>query len=185
LDTQKQHDKTLLNDPHGWFHRLFINEALLSSLLILCFIGVAYTNVASVRSYNYWLWMVPVFALAAIISEWSRHKGHNISGYRFIWQQALHWGAVFLAIKSIFLLNQIGRFNNDVTALSIMIILSLSTTIAGIYIGWRFLVLGLFISVATYFIAYLEVYIWVLIPIAICIIIVGIAFAWWEFRKLS
>jgi len=184
LDTQKQHDKTLLHDPRGWFHRIFVSEALLSSLLVLCFIGVAYTNVASVRSYHYWLWMIPVFALAAIISEWSRYKRHEISGYRFIRQQVLHWAAVFLAIKSIFLLNQIGRFNNDVTALSLMIMLSLSTIIAGIYIGWRFLILGLFISLATFLIAYLEVYIWVLIPIAIGIVIVGITVAWWEFRKL-
>jgi len=184
LDTQKQHDKTLLNDTHGWFHRIFVNEAILTSLLILCFIGVAYTNFASVRSYHYWLWMIPVFAVAAITSEWSRYKRHEIKGYRFIRQQILHWLAVFLAIKSIFLLNQMGRFNNDVTALSLMITFSLSTFIAGIYIGWRFLVLGLFISLATLLIAYLEVYIWVLIPIAIGIVIVAISVAWWEFRKL-
>jgi len=183
LDIKKRKDKTLLHDPHGWFHRLFLNEALLSLLLILCFIGVAYTNVASVRSYHYWLWMIPVFAFAAIISEWSRYRRHEISGYRFIHQQILHWTAVFLAIKSIFLLNQIGRLNNDVTALSLMITLSLSTFIAGVYIGWRFIVLGLFISLATLLIAYMEVYIWILIPLAIGIVIVGIVVAWWGFRK--
>ncbi|RUM92611.1 MAG: hypothetical protein DSZ28_09425 [Thiothrix sp.] len=183
MDIKKRKNKKLLHDPHGWFHRLFLNEALLSVLLILCFIGVAYTNVASVRSYHYWLWMIPVFAFSAIISEWSHYKRHEISGYRFIRQQILHWIAVFLAIKSIFLLNQIGRFNNDVTALSLMITLSLSTFIAGVYIGWRFIVLGLFISLATLLIAYMEVYIWVLIPVAIGIVIVGIVVAWWEFRK--
>ncbi len=54
-----------LTDPHGWFHRIFIREAILSSLLILCFIGVAYTNFASSQSYTYWLWMIPVFGIVA------------------------------------------------------------------------------------------------------------------------
>ena len=182
--TEQTENISTLKNPHGWFHRIFINEAILSSLLILCFIGVAYTNFASVRSYHYWLWMIPIFAIAAIISEWSRYKRHKIDGYHFIRQQVLHWAAVFLAIKIIFMLNELGRFNNDVTALSLMITLSLSTFIAGIYIGWRFLVLGLFISLATLLIAYMETYVWVLIPIAIGIVIIGVAIAWWEFKKL-
>ncbi len=183
-NADKSKDISKLNNRHGWFHRIFVNEAILSSLLILCFIGVAYTNFASVRSYHYWLWMIPVFAIASIISEWSRYKRHTIDGYHFIRQQVLHWSAVFLAIKVIFMLNELGRFNNDVTSLSVMITLALSTFIAGIYIGWRFLVLGLFISLATLLIAYLETYVWVLIPIAVGIVLTGVAITWWEFKKL-
>ena len=172
------------HDPKGWFHRIFINEAILSSLVILCFVGVAYTNFASQSSYHYWLWMIPVFAVAAIISEWSRYKRHDIEGYQFVRQQILHWGAVFIAVKTVFLLNQIGRLNNDATALSLMTVIALSTFLAGVYIGWRFLVLGLFITLATLIVAYLEAYIWVLIPVAIGIVALGILVAWWEFRKL-
>ena len=171
-------------DPKSWFHHIFVNEAILSSLVILCFIGVAYTNFASQSSYRYWLWMIPVFAVAAIISEWSRYKRHEIGGYQFIRQQILHWGAVFIAIKTVFLLNQVGRLDNDGTALCLMTVISLSTFLAGVYIGWRFLVLGLFITLATLIVAYLEAYIWVLIPVAIGIVALGILVAWWEFRKL-
>lgn len=173
-----------LHDPQGWFHRIFIREAILSLLLIFCFIGVAYTNFASVRSYTYWQWMIPVFAIAAIISEWSRYKQHDIDGYHFFRQQLLHWGAVFVAIKTIFLLHSIGRYDNDATALTLMVTMSLSTFIAGVYIGWRFLVLGLFITLATLLVAYLEAYIWVLIPVAIGIVIIGVVVAIWEFKKL-
>ncbi len=176
--------QSILHNPKGWFHRIFISEAILSSLLILCFVGVAYTNFASSGSYRYWLWMIPVFALAAIISEWSRYKKHEIDGYHFIRQQILHWGAVFIAVKTVFLLNQVGRFDNDATALALMTVISLSTFLAGVYIGWRFLMLGLFITLATLLVAYLEAYIWVLIPVAIGIVAVGILVAWWEFRKL-
>lgn len=184
MDKQEPTTVSILHHPGGWFHRIFVNEAILASLLILCFIGVAYTNFASARSYHFWLWTIPVFAVAAIISEWSRYKRDEIDGYAFIRQQVLHWSAVFITIKIIFLLNQVGRYNNDTTALTLMITLSLSTYIAGVYIGWRFIVLGLFMSLATLLVAYLEAYMWVLIPVAIGIVLTGLAVAVWEFRKL-
>jgi len=183
-NTEKNH-KPILDDPRGWFHRIFINEAILSLLLVLCFIGVAYTNALPLKSYHYWLWIIPVFAIAAIISEWSRYKRHEIDGYHFIRQQILHWGAVLIAVKSIFMLYHIGRYNTDTTALTLMIIMALSTILAGIYIGWRFIVLGLFISFATLVFGYMEAYVWILVPVAVGIIIFAIGIALWEYRKLK
>ncbi len=176
---------SLLRDPHGWFHRIFISEALLSLLLVLCFIGVAYTNFASRASYRYWLWMIPVFAVAAIVSEWSRYQRGEIDGYHFLRQQVLHWGATWLAIRVIFILHEVGRLNNDATALGVMTVMALATFLAGVYIGWRFLVLGLFIALATVFAAYLEAWIWVLIPIALLIVATGLTIAWREFSRLN
>ncbi|WP_456417454.1 hypothetical protein [Thiolapillus sp.] len=183
MDDKHTGTASVFHDPHGWFHRIFINEAILSLLLVLCFIGVAYTNFASVRSYHYWLWVIPVFAVAAIVSEWSRYKRNEIDGYAFVRQQILHWAAVFIAIKTIFLLNQIGRFDNDATALSLLMVLSLSTFMAGVYIGWRFVVLGLFMSLATLLVAYMEAYMWVLIPLAAGIVLLAFSIAWIRFRR--
>lgn len=175
---------TWLNNPHGWFHRVFINEAILISLVFFCLIGLAYTNFASAQSYHYWLWMIPVFAIAAIISEWSRYTRHEISGKQFIRQQILHWGAVYIAIRTVFLLHEIGRLNNDATALTLMTVIALSVFLAGVYIGWRFLLLGVFITLATLVVAYMEAYMWVLLPTATGIVAIGVAVAWWQFRKL-
>jgi len=41
--------------PEGWFHHLVVSEAVLSLLLALSFVGVAYTDIAGVRSLNFWL----------------------------------------------------------------------------------------------------------------------------------
>ncbi len=178
-------EPTLLHHPDGWFHRIFISEAILSLLLILCFIGIAYTDVVGVLSVNFWLWMIPVFAIAAITLEWSRYIKGEISGFRFIRQQILHWTAVYIAVKVIFILLQLGRLPNNATAYVLMMVMSLSTFLAGIYIGWRFLVLGVFIALATVIAAYLETYVWVLIPAVILIIFIGIYIGWREFKSLS
>ncbi len=175
---------SIFHHPHGWFHRLILSEAVLSLLLVLCFIGIAYTDVVGVGSINFWLWMIPVFAFAAIILEWSRYIKGEIDGFHFIRQQLLHWTAVFIAIKVIFVLLQLGRLPTNATAFILMTIMSLSTFIAGIYIGWRFLVLGAFIALATILAAYLETYVWVLIPIAIAIIVIAVLIGWREFKTL-
>jgi len=184
MDNSKQ-NISLFNNPKGWFHQFFISEAILSVLLVLCFIGIAYTDVSGVRSLNYWLWMVPVFALAAIIMEWSHAVRKGKQGYDYIWQQALHWFAVFIALKVVFVLLHLGRLPNDGASFVLMTIMSLSTFIAGVYINWRFLLLGIFIALATIFAAYLEVYVWVLIPIALVIITIGFFIGRRELRVLK
>ena len=183
---KKSHDvPSIFHHPDVWFHRLIVSEAVLGLLLLLSFVGVAYTDIVGVRSINFWLWMIPVFAFAAIVLEWSRYVRGEIDGFHFIRQQLLHWTAVFIAIKLVFILINIGRLPNNAASYVLMTIMSLSTFLAGIYTGWRFIVLGLFIALATILAAYLEAYVWVLIPVAVTIIAVALYFAWREFKKLS
>ncbi len=177
--------ESFLHRHDSWFHRVFISEAILSLLLALSFVGVAYTDVAGIRSMDYWLWMIPLFAIASIVLEWSRYKQGKIDGLQFIRQQVLHWIAVYIAIKMIFILLNIGRLPSNATAFVLMTIMSLSTFLAGIYTGWRFIILGLFIALATILAAYLEAYVWILIPIAVSIILLGLFIGWREFKALS
>lgn len=184
MKSEKQ-KPSIFHHPNGWFHRLFISEAVLGLLLAVSFIGVAYTDIEGVRSLNFWLWTIPIYAIAAIVLEWSRYIRGEIDGFHFIRQQLLHWTAVFIAIKLVFILLNIGRLPSNAASYVLMTIMSLSTFLAGIYIGWRFIVLGLFIALATIFAAYLEAYVWVLIPLAIAIILIGLYIAWHEFKTLS
>jgi len=184
MDNSKQ-NLGLFNNPKGWFHQLFINEAILGLLLVFCFIGIAYTDISGVQSLRYWLWMVPGFALAAIIMEWSHSVRKDRQDYHFIWQQALHWFAVYIALKVVFVLLHLGRLPNDGASFVLMTIMSLATFLAGVYINWRFLLLGIFIALATIFAAYLEAYVWVLIPIALAIIGIGFLIGRREFRALK
>lgn len=178
-------DQSTSKHSVGWFHRLLLSEAVLSLLLVFSFIGVAYTDIAGVNSLHYWLWMIPVFAIAAIVLEWSRYMKGEIDGLHFIRQQLLHWTAVYMAIKLIFILLAIGRLPSNAAAFVLMTVMSLSTFLAGIYIGWRFIVLGIFIALATILAAYFEAYVWVLIPIALLIIAAGLYFSWREFKTLK
>jgi len=185
-DTKKT-DKTItfFNDPSGWLHQFFISEAILSLLLVLCFIGIAYTDVSGGNSMRFWLWMVPVFAVAAITLEWSRYIREDIDGFSFIWHQFLHWLAVFIALKVTFILLELGRLSNDGASFVLMTIMSLATFLAGIYINWRFIVLGIFIALATVIAAYLEAYVWLLIPIVLAFIAIIFLIRHFKFRSYT
>ena len=168
-----------------WLRRILLKEAVLSSLLIFCFIGIAYTNFGSTDSMNYWLWMIPVFAFAAILTEWTRYRQGKITGWQFTYQQALHWGAVFLAFKVVFILLSLGRLPNAGAAFMLMMLMSLASFLAGIYIGWQFILLGAFIALATVLAAYVETFVWILIPITLILIAIIIAWGIHEFRQLA
>ncbi len=185
-DTHKNTNAVnFFNNPSGWLHQFFISEAILSLLLVLCFIGIAYTDISGDSSMRFWLWMVPVFAIAAITLEWSRYIREDIDGFKFIWHQFLHWLAVFIALKVTFILLELGRLSNDGASFVLMTIMSLATFLAGIYINWRFIVLGVFIALATVIAAYLEAYVWLLIPILLALIAIIFFIRHLKFRSYT
>jgi len=104
------------------------------------------------------------------VLEWFHYVCGEIDGLYFIQHRLLHGEAVFIATKLVFILLQIGRLLSNTASYVLMTIVSLSTFLAGIHISGRFIVLGIFIALATVFAAYLEVW----VPIAIDIILIGL-----------
>lgn len=134
---------------------------------------------------HFWLWMVPVFAVAAIVMEWSRVAQKEEKTYAYIWQQIIHWLAVFIALKIVFILLDLGRLPNDGASFMILTIMSLAAFLVGVYTNWRFLLLGIFIALATIFAAYLAAYMWVLAPVALAIVAIGVFIGRREFHALT
>ena len=151
--------------------RLFgIYEIILSVLILLSIIGIGITDFSPEDSHRYWFAMVPVFAGACLILEWSRARGKGQKWTTIVRTQLLLWLGLLLAVRLTYLLLQTGRLDNENTGLVILLLLALTTFFAGIHLGWRLFIVGIFLGVALIGAAYLEEFVWMFLIIAIVVV---------------
>lgn len=141
-------------------------------LLGCSFVGVAITNISPARSHTYWMAMVPVFFIASLITEWPHVRSGKSPWKMVLWNHSLQWLALLVAAQMVFVIQQIGRLNNETTGLILLLLFALSTFVAGIRMGWVFRLAGLFLAAGLLVLAYFERYLWVLILVAIIILVI-------------
>ena len=106
-------------------------------MLILALFGVAYTSFSKTPMTMYWIALAPFIGVICVVTRW-RDAENREQRLRLIWTQALHWGAVLLAMHLMFLADVSRMMNADGSALAALTVLALGTFTAGVHIGaWR------------------------------------------------
>ena len=149
-----------------------IYEIVIMMLITLSIIGIGITDFSPADSYKYWVAMIPIFCGACLILEWSRVRGRGFKWTTFLRTQLLHWVGLLVAVRLVFEMLHKGRLDNENTGLVVLLLLALSTFIAGIHLGWRLCLVGVFLAVALVAATYLEEYVWVLLIIGLAILVV-------------
>ena len=125
-------------------------------MLALAVIGVAVASVAGGSMMAYWEILVPVFAAVCI---WTRaRQTHPTPQFRrLVTVEALHWGAVFVAMQLAYVPDVKDMMNADASALMVLTLLALGTFTAGAQLGaWRICVVGVVLALGVPFIAWLD-----------------------------
>ncbi len=156
--------KSLLNRLFG------IHEIILIVLILLSIIGIGITDYSPQQSRHYWFMMVPVFAGACLILEWSRARGKGQDWTTIVRTQLMLWLGLLLAVRLVYLLLHAGRLDNENTGLIILLLLALTTFFAGIHLGWRLCLVGGFLGAALVAATYLEEYVWVFLIIGLAVL---------------
>jgi hypothetical protein len=156
--------KTLLKRLFGLY------EIILILLLLFSIIGIGITDFSPADSHLYWFAMVPVFAGACLILEWSRARGKGQKWTTIVRNQLLLWFGLLLAVFLVYLLLHTGRLDNENTGLIILLLLALTIFFAGIQLGWRLFIVGIFLDLALIGAAYLEEFVWVFLIIALVVV---------------
>ena len=163
--------------------RFHIEEAILVLLLILSLVGIGIMDFSPADGYGYWLIMVVVFCLFAMIIGWLQSK-HRSDDFKIILrEQSIHWFTSLLVVGGAFLIHQSGRIAEEDAGLIILLILSLSTILDGLRVGWRFSMVGLFLGVAAVVSVYTPHFLWVELTIAIVIVLATISWELWMEKK--
>jgi hypothetical protein len=151
--------------------RLFgLYEIIPIMLILLSIIGIGITDYSPANSRRYWLAMVPVFAGACLILEWSRARGRGQKWTTIVRTQLLLWFGLLLAVFLVYFLLHTGRLDNENTGLIILLLLALTTFFAGIHLGWRLFIVGIFLGLALIGAAYLEEFVWMFLIIALVVV---------------
>jgi hypothetical protein len=85
------------------------------AMLALALFGVAYTSVARQSMTNYWIVLVPFFAVICVFTRWRDVEG-KAPHWHLIQTEALHWIAVLLAMYLVFVADVKQQMSSDASA---------------------------------------------------------------------
>ena len=147
-------------------------------LLVLSAFGVLVTDFAPNFAWNYWIYVIPLFAILCIWLTWLVSRNHEVRGVT-IWHEILHWVGLMLAVYIVSVVVHSGIISFLVGGVFILTLLALTMFLAGVHFDAMYFVIGIILGamaiVTTLLVKYL---IFILIPV---IIIVAILF-YWRFR---
>ncbi len=163
-----------------------LEEGILIFLLILSLVGIGITNFSPSDGYWYWIAMILVFAVSAIIIGWFQSKQKERSFKKLLLEQFFHWGSCMLVVGAMFTLLHSQHLSSDNAGLIILLLLSLATFLDGQRVGWRFSVVGLFLGVSAIIASHFAQFMWIEILLAIFLVAVTILWeAWWNRRLVK
>jgi hypothetical protein len=160
-----------------------LEEAILILLLILSLVGIGVTDFSPHDGYWYWITMIGVFCIAAILIGWMQSKRHFRDFKKLLLEQLFHWSCSMLIVGAAFSLMHAGHLHADATGLVILLILSLATILDGYRVGWRFSMNGLFLGVSAVVVGYVERFMWIEILLAVGIVAFTFLVEYWRERR--
>ncbi len=154
--TDPQRPNSTPASPRSGLHAFVRAEWPYVAILVLAVFGVAWTSVARQPMTYYWLALTPLIGLVCVITRWSAAPTRE-GRLHLIVTQALHWGAVLVAMELAFVADVNQMMNADARALFILTLLALGTFTAGVHVAsWQISLVGVIFALGVPAIAWLE-----------------------------
>ncbi len=160
--------------------RPLVEEVIMAVLILLSLGGIAVMDYNRAEGYPYWIVMVFIFALSAILIRFTQAKHENEDYGDIFKEQLFHWGGTFLALGGVLALAYLKAFDEKSEGYAILLILSLATYLDGLRFSWRFALVGNFLGLTAVVMAYTSSFMWILYPTAVLMIIFVIL---WDQRQ--
>lgn len=116
-------------------------------LLILAIIGAGISSVDDQGGHRYWSGLVLAYGLVCVARSWFLAKGEGASVWPMISTQVLHWLGALVTIQLILFFEAGGMTDRGPAADYALLVLALSTYLAGVHFNWTYMVLGAILAV--------------------------------------
>ena len=116
-------------------------------LLALAVVGAGISSVDDQGGHRYWSGLVLAYGLVCVIRSWFLAKDEGASVWPMISTQVLHWLGALVTIQLILFFEAGGMTDRGPAADYALLVLALSTYLAGVHFNWTFMVLGAILAV--------------------------------------
>ncbi len=146
----------------------FANDAVVIGALIgLSYIGIALTNVSPQTSRLYWAIMIPVFGAITLLAQWQRARADREKWSLLLRRQLFHWIGLWVAVQLTYMLLGVGRLSFESVGFVVFLLLAFAFFLQGVYVNWRFYIVGGFLGVSLLVAMYVTAYLWIILLLAI------------------
>jgi hypothetical protein len=140
-------------------------------LISLAIAGIAVMDFIPRYGFYYWLIMIPIFGCVGVYLAARAHRADPDRRPLLLRRQILHWAVAILGILITFLMLRAGTIDRGAAGLVALLILSLSTIMAGVHFEWRLAVLGLILAVTLAAAILADHFFWLLLPLAVVAVV--------------
>ncbi|QQS53218.1 MAG: hypothetical protein IPM89_09860 [Candidatus Competibacteraceae bacterium] len=159
-------------------------------MILLAWVGAAYTQADAQSSRWYWQGLIPIFGLICIATQWRNVEPTAKARALLVGRQILHWGVLLLLARLVFIAAAQGFMNtldDRQASFLLMLNVTLSTFLAGIYFDWRLCVVAIFLGAGAIFMIMVQNIIPILVYAGIGFIVVYLVWSWlynhWRARR--
>lgn len=155
-------------------------------LLVLGFIGVIVTDVNKTGAWHYWQFLCIAYALVSLFWSWHRKRSGWKTAAITIWHELAHWLTLMAFISIAAYLVKVGLVGRFEASILTLLLLGMATLLAGIYIEWTFVILGIVLGFFAVMIAFLDEYLYnILLPVTLAVALALILLIRHAHKKLT
>jgi hypothetical protein len=150
-------------------------------VLALAISGVAYTNISHQPLVGYWEFLTLAMGVVCVVTEWAKVDDKQ-ARFQLMWTQAIHWGAILVAMNIMLLSGVQQLLPSPATSLVLLMLLALGTFLAGLnLLSLQICFLGLAMAFAVPAIAWFKQS--VLFLALAAIFLIGLGMTFWPRRQ--
>lgn len=146
------------------------------ALLLLALGGAALSEVEDYGGHYYWSFLVIVFGAVSIARTWQDGQGQEVPIWPLIRTQVLHWMGALVAIQIVLLFEAAGITDRGPAADYTLLVLALSTFLAGVHFNWTFLLLGCILAATAISVGFLDQISIFLVTVPLALLAIWIVF---------
>lgn len=159
-------------------------------MIALAWFGAVYTDTDAHASRWYWHGIIPIFGLICIITQWPHVEPTAKARALLVFRQILHWGGLLFLAHLVFFATTQGfmdTLDDRQASFLLMINVTLTTFLAGIYFNWRLCIVALFLGIGAVFMVLMQNIAPMLVYAGVVAIIAYLLWSWlygrWQARR--